>query len=95
MKRKTTIALLLVAFTHIAFAVDSLGEFADSLLNPVSGMANVIKFICVVVGGGMVMASLVKLKEYIQQTTDTGLLSIITLFIIGLAMIALIFLPMF
>lgn len=80
-------------FPVVVLAEGSFGDIANTFLGPVLGITELIKFICMMTGGGMVVASLVKLKDYYQNATDMRLLSILTLFVIGLAMVGLAFLP--
>ena len=87
--------LIFVVSPVFAEGQGSFGDIANTLLEPVNGISNIVKFLCATVGCGIIMASIVKFKEYLQHTTDMGLLSILTLFIVGLALLMLSFLPMF
>ena len=73
---------------------DSVSDIVGGLLDPINGTVGLLRFIFGITGVAFLLVGLIKLKEYCQQTTETGMASIIMMLIVGCALLGLIFVPM-
>jgi hypothetical protein len=89
--RLSTLVLLIV--NQIASA-ENLGQIAGNLQSTVSGAVAGVRTICTIVGAGLVLASLIKFKEHRSNPVEHPFGRVLLLFLFGLALIALAFVPM-
>ena len=85
----------LLWYCGAGLADDGINDIVGNMLSPIQGTIGIIRFIVGITGSALIIFSLIKLKEYWQQTTETGLATILMLLAVGLALIGLIFLPTF
>ena len=70
------------------------GKIAQNIQQPVTGVIEIVKGICLVVGIGMLVGALIQYKTHRQNPVEVTMGSVITLLLAGLALIGLTFIPM-
>jgi type IV secretory pathway VirB2 component (pilin) len=91
--------LLFLCFFDSAFAAypnatgPSVGDVAQNLIGPLTGIISMVRAICIIAGIGMVLSSFVKFGDHRRNRHEVTLALVITLFVAGACMIGLGFVP--
>ena len=77
-----------------SFAAGSLGDFAESLLDIEKNLDGLINTFCIVVGGALILGSLMLYHRHRQNPIEVTWTRIIVMLVAGLIVIGLAFFPM-
>ena len=87
--------LLLFYFTSSAYAVDkNFGDISKIILSVEVNLHFMLRALCIVTGVGLLFGGLIQIKKHIDNPAEVRLSTSIALFLIGLAMIGLAYIPM-
>ncbi len=89
-------AAFLLALPQWVFArrSQSLGGIAKNLDQPIQGVIGLIQTICLIAGIGLLIGSVIKYMQHRKNPVEVTLGTVFTLLLVGLALIALTFIPL-
>lgn len=92
------LSLFAVIFCNSAYAGSNnpvgIGEMANTMMEPVSLMADFIHTGCFIIGGSFIFASLIKYIEHRRSPLMVPISTVVFLFIAGIVLVALPFLSL-
>lgn len=95
MKKVLQVALIIAScYLMPCFAGSSLGDVADNLMYPVTGLGRVINAICYVAGVGFLLGGILQYKYHRENPQQVKISTPIFLAAIGISLIALPFIAM-
>jgi hypothetical protein len=71
----------------------SIGNVADNLLGPMTGIISVVRAISIIAGIGMVLGSIAKFADYRRNHHEVSLALVITMLLAGICLVLVGFVP--
>lgn len=71
----------------------SVGDVAQNMLGPLTGVISIVRAICIICGIGFILSSFVKFGDHRRNRVEVTLPLVITIFVTGCCLVGLGFIP--